>query len=99
MVSSKELKPEELEDIQKTHGLLIPQELHILHNKYSLESPLLVNSSVPLYTMSLIAIGNVLALVGTVFSSSKPSRHQLLAQSVVVVFLYLDKSVLLDILI
>ena len=32
MVFSRELKPEVLEDIRKTHGLLIPQRLHILHN-------------------------------------------------------------------
>ena len=56
MVSSKEPKPEELKDIQKIHGLSISQELHILHNIYPFESPLLVNSSAPLYTLSLIAI-------------------------------------------
>ena len=99
MVSSKEPKPGELEDIQKIHDLLIPQELHIGYNKYPLESPLLVNSSELLCILSLIAIENALALVDTVFSSSKPSKHQPWDQSVMVVFLCLDKSVLPDILI
>ena len=99
MVSSRKPKPGELEDIQKTHDLSIPHELHILHNKYPLESLLLVDSSALLYTLSLIAIENVSTLVDTVFSNSKPSKHQLWGQSVMVVFLYLDRSALPNILI
>ena len=98
-VSSKEPKPGVLEDIQKTHGLSIPLGLHIVHNKYPLESPSLVNFSSLLYILSPIAIENVLTLVDTVFFSRKPSEHPLWDQSVMVVSPYLDKSVLPDILI
>ena len=99
MESSKEPKPEVLEDIRKTHGLSIPPGLHILHNKYPLEFPLIVNSSSLLYIMSAIAKENVLTLMDTVFSSRRLSEHPLWDQSVLVLFLYLDKSALPDILI
>ena len=85
MVSSREPKPEVLEDIQKTYGLSIPQGLQILHNRYPLESLSLVDSSSLLYTLSLVVVGNVLALVDTIFSSKKPSIHQLWALSKVVI--------------
>ena len=99
MVSSREPKLGLLEDIQKTHGLSIPRGFHILYNKYPLVFPSLVNSSSLLYTLPLIAIGNAFTLVDTVFSSRKPSEHQLSGQSIRVVFPYLDRSVLPDILI
>ena len=73
MVSSIEPKPELLEGIQKTHDLWIPRGLHIFHNKYPIVFLLPVNSSSLLYIMLLIAIENVLTLVGNVFSSSEPS--------------------------
>ena len=99
MVSSKEPKHGLLEDIQKTHGLWIPRGLHIIQNKYPLVSPLLVNSYSLLYILSLIAIGNVSTLVGTIFSSRKPSKHQLWDKSIMVAFPYLDRFVLPNILI
>ena len=90
MVSLREPKIEVLKDIQKTHGLLIPHGLHILHNKDPLESPLPVNFSLLIYIMSPIAIENVLTLVDTLSSNRTPSNVLSKGQTGVALFLYPD---------
>ena len=99
MVFSREPKPEVLEDIQKTHGSPIRHRLHILHNICPLVSLLLADSSLLLYNQLPIAIENVLILVGILFSNKTPIIHRQWVHTIVVVFPFLGKLVMSDILI
>ena len=99
MVSSRELKPRLLDDIQKTHGLSIPRWLHILHNKYPLASPSLVHSSSVLYILSLITIGNVFNFGGHRIFQQKAFRTSTVGPISNGGLSLFDRSVLPDILI
>jgi len=83
----------------RIHSLLFFHNWFLLFSIFSLLTPNFSNSSWLLYSLSQFAIENVLTLGGTVFSSRKPSKHQLWVQTLKVVFPCLDKPVRSDILI
>ena len=99
MVFLKVSTPVVLEDIQIIHDLWIPLELRILHNIYPLVFLLLLDFSVQLYTLRGIAIRNALFSEGTAPSNRILSICPQWVHKILVVFLYQDRSVLLDTLI
>ena len=58
--------------IQRTHDLLIPPNLHTVHNMYLLVFLSLLDFLLPLYNLSTAAIRNALTLEDTSLSSKIP---------------------------
>ena len=99
MVSLKVLTPVVPEGIRRKHDLWISLELHILHNKCPLVFLLLLDFSVPLYTLIEVSIRNALFLEGTAPSNRMLSICPQWIHKIRVIFPYQDRPVLLDILI
>ena len=99
MVSLKASTPNVLEGIQRTHDLLIPLELHILHNIYPLAFFLLLDFSVQLCTLREFAIRNALSSRVTAPSNKMLSFYPQWVHKILVVFPYQGRPVLLGTLI